>query len=168
MSKATAYHYLVEMDHRGLIHYERGVISGIEKIEKTAINFFSAPLVGSIACGDPENEEEHVDMYVSLPHELFGSGEFYLLRAVGDSMEDEGIYEGDLVLIRKQISCKEGDIVVAMDGQGENTLKRYGGVDKKTKKAILKYANDAVYPGETILVNRLEIQGVAKNVIHYL
>ncbi len=73
-------------------------------------------------------------MYVSLPEALFGKGDYYLLRAAGDSMEDSDIFEGDLVLIRKQAECEVGDIVVALDENNENTLKVYGGVDKSSKK----------------------------------
>ena len=107
-------------------------------------------------------------MYVSLPEAIFGKGQFYLLRAAGDSMVDADIEEGDLVLIRKQPDCEIGDIVVALDESNENTLKIYGGIDKKSNKVILKYANEKAYPGKVILVNELVIQGVAKHVIKEL
>jgi len=168
ISKTTAHSYLVEMDKRGMLSYQDGEVRNLPKINKTPTGYFSAPLVGSIRCGDPETEEAEVEMYVSLPEAIFGKGEFYLLRAVGDSMEDEDISEGDLVLIRKQPDCEVGDIVVALDENGENTLKVYGGIDKRTKKVILKYANEAVYPGKRILVNELTVQGVAKHVIKAL
>ena len=168
LSPAAGYKYLVEMDKRGMLSYENGEITNLPKISKTPTGYFSAPLVGSIRCGDPEREEAEVEMYVSLPEALFGKGEFYLLRAAGDSMEDEDICDGDLVLIRKQPDCEVGDIVVALDENGENTLKVYGGIDKRTKKVILKYANEAVYPGKRILVNELTVLGVAKPVIKAL
>ena len=168
LSPAAGYKYLVEMDKRGMLSYENGEITDLPKINKTPTGYFSAPLVGSIRCGDPETEEAEVEMYVSLPEAIFGKGEFYLLRAVGDSMEDEDICEGDLVLIRKQPDCEVGDIVVALDENSENTLKVYGGIDKRTKKVILKYANEAVYPGKRILVNELTVQGVARHVIKAL
>ena len=168
LSPAAGYKYLVEMDKRGMLSYESGEITNLPKISKTPTGYFSAPLVGSIRCGDPEAEEAEVEMYVSLPEALFGKGEFYLLRAAGDSMEDEDICDGDLVLIRKQPDCEVGDIVVALDENGENTLKVYGGIDKRTKKVILKYANEAVYPGKRILVNELTVQGVARHVIKAL
>ena len=120
---------------------------------------------GSIRCGDPESEEEQVEMYISLPEVLFGKGNYYLLRAVGDSMEHAGISDGDLVPIRKQEQCSVGDIVVALDENHENTLKRYGGIDQRSKKAILEYVNDDVYPGKCILVSKLVLQGVAKHII---
>ena len=168
VSPSSGYKYLVAMDKAGMLKYEDGVITDLPKIEKTKTGSFSAPLVGSIRCGDPETEEAQVEMYVSLPEAIFGKGEFYLLRAVGDSMEDVGIQEDDLVLIKKQPDCEIGDIVVALDENNENTLKVYGGIDKKTRKVILKYANEAVYPGKVILVKKLVVQGVAKNVIKQL
>lgn len=168
LSPASGYNYLVEMDKRGMLSYQDGEVRNLPKINKTPTGYFSAPLAGSIRCGDPETEEAEVEMYVSLPEAIFGKGEFYLLRAAGDSMEDEDICDGDLVLIRKQPDCEVGDIVVALDENGENTLKVYGGIDKRTKKVILKYAKEAVYPGKRILVNELKVQGVAKHVIKAL
>ena len=168
LSPSAGYKYLVEMDKRGMLSYESGEITNLPKISKTPMGYFSAPLVGCIRCGDPEAEEAEVEMYVSLPEALFGKGEFYLLRVSGDSMEDKDICDGDLVLIRKQPDCEVGDIVVALDENGENTLKVYGGIDKRTKKVILKYANEAVYPGKRILVNELTVQGVARHVIKAL
>ncbi len=168
ISPATAYNYLVEMDRREMLTYRDGEIAGLPKIRKTQKGYFSAPLVGSIRCGDPEAEEEQVEMYVSLPEALFGKGEFYLLRADGDSMVDAGIEDGDLVLIRKQTECEVGDIVVALDENSENTLKVYGGIDGKSRKAVLAYANGKAYPEKRILVEELVVQGVAKHVIKAL
>lgn len=80
---------------------------------KTA--YIAAPLVGSIYFGSPEEEEENVEEYVSLPVSLFGKGDFYILRAKGDSMVDAGIAEGDLLVIERNCPASEGDIVVALD-----------------------------------------------------
>jgi len=168
IAPATGYKYLVEMARQGLLSYQDGKITDLPKITKTKPGYFSAPLVGSIRCGDPETEEAEVEMYVSLPEAIFGTGKSYLLRAAGDSMVDAGIGEGDLVLIRKQAECEVGDIVVALDENNENTLKIYGGVDKESGKVMLKYANEKVYPGKVILVNELVIQGVARNIIKSL
>ena len=60
------------------------------------------PVLGSISCGVPKFAEENIEEYVRLPVSLFGRGDFYLLRANGDSMIEAGINYGDLVLIRHQ------------------------------------------------------------------
>ena len=167
VSKTTAYRYLVEMNEKGILSYDGKTIE-TSNTDKCVTGYFSAPIVGSVRCGDPENEEESVEEYVSLPTSIFGTGEFYILRAIGDSMIDAGIHENDLVLIKKQSSASVGDIVVALDENNENTLKTYIGIDKDTKHALLRYENKEIYPDKVIKVKKLVVQGVAVNVIKKL
>lgn len=167
IAKTTAYRYLVDMNDRGMISYDGHTIE-TPQIDKCVSGYFSAPIVGSIHCGDPETEEEHVEEYVSLPESIFGSGEFYILRASGDSMVDAGIEDKDLVVIRKQETAAVGDIVVALDEDSQNTLKTFDGIDEKSGCAILRYENQRKYPNKEIRVRELVVQGVAKHVIKAL
>lgn len=82
-----------------------------------------APLVGDIACGDPTEEESNIEENIELPNAIFGGGELFMLRAKGDSMINAGIKKGDLLVIRKQPTAQDGEIVVALT-DGKNTLKR--------------------------------------------
>ena len=164
IGKTTAYRYVVEMNEKGMLSYDGQTIE-TPSIDKYTSGYFSAPIVGSIRCGDPETEEEFVEEYVSLPTSIFGKGEFYILRAFGDSMIDSGIAEGDLIIIKKQSSAEIGDIVVALDENNENTLKTYAGVDEETGCAVLRYENRKKYRNKVILVDKLIVQGVAKHVI---
>ena len=167
VAKTTSYRYLVEMNEKGIISYDGKTIE-TSHTDKCVSGYFSAPVVGSVRCGDPETEEESVEEYVSLPTSIFGTGEFYILRAVGDSMIDAGINENDLVLIKKQSTASEGDIVVALDENNENTLKTYAGIDEESQYAILRYENKEAYPDKVIKVKQLVVQGVAVNVIKKL
>ena len=98
VARSTTHRYIQELSDRDLLDYGRGILSAPESAKmKTA--YIAAPLVGSIYCGSPEEEEENVEEYVSLPVSLFGKGDFYILRAKGDSMVDAGIAEGDLLVI---------------------------------------------------------------------
>ena len=165
--RSTTHRYLQELSNRGLLEYGRGILSAPESAKmKTA--YISAPLVGSIQCGSPEEEEEFVEEYVSLPVSMFGKGDFYILRAKGDSMVDAGIEEDDLIVIERNCPAKIGDIVVALDPDNQNTLKRYAGFSKTEQRYILKYENEAKYPGEVIKVKSFHIQGVARHVIKSL
>lgn len=167
ISKATSYRYLVAMNENGMLSYDgKSIIT--RQISKCTSDYFSAPVVGSIRCGDPELEEENVEEYVSLPKSIFGEGKFYILHARGDSMVDAGIEDGDMIVIRMQETAAVGDIVVALDENNENTLKMYGGIDGDTGDIILQYANEKKYPGRRILVKQLRVQGVAKQVIKSL
>ena len=167
ISNSTTHRYVVDMKERGVFEYSRGILSAPETA-KTKTSYISAPLVGSIQCGCPEQEEEMVEEYVSLPVSLFGKGDYYILRAKGDSMVDAGIEEGDLIVIERNCSVCVGDIVVALDDSGENTLKRYGGYDSEEGCYLLQYENEAVYPGKIIKVPAFQVQGVACHVIKSL
>ena len=100
-------------------------------------------------------------MYASVS--LFGTGEFFILRANGESMIEAGIEDGDLVVIRKQEHANEGDIIVALV-ENETTLKRYY-LDKKGQKVRLHPENKTM---EDFFVRTCRIQGVAVNVVKSL
>ena len=113
VARSTTHRYLQELSDRNLIDYGRGILSAPQSAKmKTA--YVSAPLVGSIRCGNPEDEEESIEEYVSLPVSMFGKGDFYILRAKGDSMVDAAICDGDYVVVREQNSAVNGDIVAAL------------------------------------------------------
>ena len=167
VARSTTHRYLQELSERGVLNYDRGILSAPESAKmKTA--YVSAPLVGSIRCGSPEEEEESIEEYVSLPVSMFGKGDFYILRAKGDSMVDAGIDEDDLLVIERNCPALEGDIVVALDEDNQNTLKRYRGFDEDEKCFVLEYENEARYPGKVIKVKGFQVQGVARHVIKAL
>ena len=164
MARSSAQRYLVEMNARGMLSYTDGVLS-VSQMNKIRTDRTQAPLLGSIPCGDLTYEEENVECVMSLPTEIFGEGPYYLLHASGDSMADEGIDDGDLVVVTMKTDPKKGDLVIAMDEEGRNTLKKYGGVSRKNHKAMLLYCNQAVYPDQVIYVQDLVCQGIVSDVI---
>ena len=164
ISRSSAQRYLVAMNEKGMLSYASGKLT-IDKMEKLRTDRQQAPLVGSVPCGELTYEEENVECITTLPMAIFGAGPFYILHASGNSMEDEGIEDGDLVVIRQDPDPKKGDLVIALDEENRNTLKKYGGRDRKTKKAILQYCNKAVYGDKQILVKDLVCQGIVSHVI---
>ena len=122
----------------------------------------------SVSCGIGLPEEERVLEYVKLPKTVFGTGDLFLLKANGDSMVDAGIEEDDLLVIERNCPASEGDIVVALDPDNQNTLKRYAGYDEDDECYLLAYENEAKYPGEVIKVKSFKVQGVARHVIKAL
>lgn len=164
IARSTAFNYLVAMDKAGMISYRDGIITD-EELELFVKDRENVPIVGQVPCGEPAEELENIECMVSLPTAIFGKGPYYLLHATGDSMVDEGIEEGDLLLIKMQKQPNVGDIIVALDQNNQNTLKRYGGKDRKTGMYRLEYCNERVYPDEVILVKRMSCQGVLSHVI---
>lgn len=160
IGRTTAYSYLVEMDRRGMISYD-GKNIRTSVIERSCPSMIRAAVLGDIACGLPNFAEENVEEYVSLPESMFGQGEFYILRARGESMIDAGIAPRDLVVIRKTPIANQGDIVVAIVGD-EATLKRYYRDDAHRRRIVLHPENQEM---DDIYVDHCAIQGVVVKVI---
>lgn len=162
ISRATAYRYLVEMNDRGMVEYDgQEIHTAVTRKLNNEIN--RTAIVGSIPCGSPQYEEENIEEYISLPTAIFGKGDFFILRASGQSMIEAGIDDGDLVVVRKQNFADEGDIIVALV-DNQNTLKRYYRDDER-KKIVLHPENKRM---KDILVDECYIQGVACHIIKAL
>ena len=118
------------------------------------------PVLGSVSCGVPKLAIENIEEYIRLPVALFGRGDFFILRANGDSMIEAGIDDGDLVLIREQNYADPGQIVVALMDD-EATLKRFYPEPKK-RRFRLHPENSAL---KNIYVKECIIQGIAVKVL---
>ncbi len=158
-SRSTVHSYLVEMNRKKILRYHSGEIE-TTLTEKADHTMTLSPVVGSIACGEPELEEENFEEYVALPTAVFGNGPFFLLHARGTSMIEAGIEPGDLVVVKKQNTANEGDIIVALVNN-ETTLKRFY-KDKEKKCVRLHPENKKM---KDILVKDCYIQGVAQHII---
>lgn len=157
VSKATVHRYITQLCEDGVIDY-----SGVRSITSTKakVQVVRVPVLGRIACGIPKFAEENIEEYVKLPVALFGNGDFFLLRAYGDSMVEVGIEDGDLVLIRQQNYADRGQIVVALV-EDDATLKRYY-PEPENNRVRLHPENSRM---EDIYVDSCQIQGVAVKVL---
>ena len=156
-SKATVQRYIAQLCEDGVLDY-----SGYRTMTstKTKMQAVRVPVLGTIACGIPKYAEENIEEYVRLPVALFGQGNFFILRAYGDSMVEAGIDDGDLVLIRQQNYADEGQIVVALM-EDEATLKRFY-PEPEHHRVRLHPENSHM---DDIYVTACEIQGVAVKVL---
>lgn len=156
-SKATVQRYIAQLCDDGILDYSGYRTMTSTKTKAAAIR---VPVLGTIACGIPKFAEENIEEYVRLPVALFGKGNFFILRAYGDSMIEAGIDNGDLVLIRQQNYADEGQIVVALM-EDEATLKRFYPEPKK-HRIRLHPENSRM---DDIYVDNCKIQGVAVKVL---
>ncbi len=128
---------------------------GVRLVYESKQNDHIVPFLGYIAAGKPieaiENQEE-----VEIPTMLQGSADTYVLQVKGDSMVEEGILDGDLVVIEHRRHARNGEIVVALVDGEEATLKR---IEQRPDEVVLYPANSNMaaisYPPE-----RVQIQGV--------
>lgn len=123
--KTTVHRYLTHMKESGMLDINgRGKIA-TKDMAKTKRSTIRLPVLGAVSCGIPKYAEENIEEYVQVPASWFGCGDFFALRADGESMIKAGIDNGDLVIIRKQEYAEPGQIVVALIENEDATLKRY-------------------------------------------
>lgn len=161
VARGTAYTYLTAMRDCGMIEYNG---KDITTLNSSKINHYnnSTPIVGRVVCGDPTEEESNISEYVDLPVSIFGEGEKFIVEAYGDSMDLAGIEEGDQVVVRKQQTAKEGDLVIALTNN-ENNLKRIHFDDKR--RVIILSPESSNPRHKPKAYKEVRIQGIVTHVI---
>lgn len=135
----TIEYHLEKLEQKGLIRRDRGVSRGIKLLNPGV----EVPLIGKITAGKPILALENIETYITLDSSLLKPGTCFLLRVSGNSMRDAGILDKDLVLVRKQPTAENGDIIVALIDGETATVKR---LKIKKDKIILQPENPAYKP----------------------
>ncbi|HBH52378.1 MAG TPA: repressor LexA [Planctomycetaceae bacterium] len=147
--------HLKALEKKGLITRESGMSRAIQLTEP--LNRMALPLHGRIAAGSPIQaieQQDHVDF-----GSLFEGESQFCLRVAGNSMIDAQIADGDFVVVRKQRTARDGEIVVALLNGEEATLKRFF---KEPNRVRLEPANSTMQP---IYSAHVDILGVVTGVI---
>lgn len=110
------------------------------------------PLLGQVAAGQPLLAVENITEYFPIPSEYMSGGEVFMLKVKGDSMINMGIYEGDQIIVRKQNTASNGEVIVALVDDSA-TVKRFY---KENGHIRLQPENDFMAP---IIVDDCEILG---------
>ena len=113
------------------------------------------PLLGRIAAGTPISAIQHETDQLTVPASMLSGGEHFALEVNGDSMIEEGILDGDVVIVRRGDTADTGDIVVALVDDETATLKR---LRKKSGRIALEAANPA-YETQIFGPDRVKVQG---------
>lgn len=130
-SSSTVHGHLSRLEKKGYIRRDPTKPRAIELLKhkngsKIKIDTVMVPLVGKVTAGEPITAVENIEDYYPLPRKLVGDEQSaFLLSVQGDSMINAGILDGDYVVVRKQNTADNGDIVVAMTQEGEATVKRF-------------------------------------------
>ena len=123
-------------------------------------------VLGFVACGPGQEEEERFIEYIHMPECMVGKGECFALIAKGESMIGAGIHPGDYVIVRRQQTARPGDLIIALS-DGKNNLKKLA-LDEKNQKYVLQSCNPDKEAFPDIIVDELQIQGIAIGVYHRL
>jgi repressor LexA len=171
-SPSTVHAHLANLERAGLIKRDPTKPRALELRRDPrpdparALDVHRLPLVGEIAAGGPLLADQNVEDYVAVPEPLARGGEEFLLRVKGDSMVKAGILDGDLVVVRREQTARDGEIVVALAGQDEladeATVKRFFKEDGRIR---LQPENDALEP---IYADHVQILGVVTGVFRSL
>jgi len=117
--------YLKTLERKGYIRLPRkkNQKRAIEVISPVETRRFEFPLLGRVAAGKPIEAVEDVDV-IEVPPSMIGQGDHLVLQVKGDSMKEDGILDGDFIVVRKQPTAENGEIVVALINN-EATVKKY-------------------------------------------
>ena len=117
--------YLKTLERKGYIRLPRkkNQKRAIEVISPVETRRFEFPLLGRVAAGKPIEAVEDVDV-IEVPSSMIGQGDHFVLQVKGDSMKEDGILDGDFIVVRKQPTAENGETVVALINN-EATVKKY-------------------------------------------
>lgn len=135
-STATPYQIMNRLVERGLLKKTGNKNRAVSLANQGPTS--SVPLVGTVAAGQPILAEENYEEYFSIPSNFFAGDNLFMLNVKGSSMIKIGMLDGDKVVVRKQETANNGDIVVALVDDSA-TVKRFF---KKNGKIILHPEND--------------------------
>ena len=160
-SPATAHVHVKKLIEKGYVKRGAGSNHLLElqvpnEFEKKKDDVVTVPLLGKVTAGNPIEAIEVPDEVISLPSYLLPKRkEVFTIKVDGDSMINAGIYDNDIVIVERNESVKNGDIVVAMDEENQVTIKRYF---KEKEYIRLQPENDYMLP---IILKEATILGKA-------
>ncbi len=157
-SLATVHEHLQALEVKGLIKRKQGKSRSIELLEgDTSLvksENFNAPILGYIAAGMPIEAFTDPNATMNIPLSMVSGGKrTYVLQVKGESMIEDGIMDGDNVIVEQTDNARDGEVVVALLDNGMATLKRYY---KEATRIRLQPANSTMQP---IFVKNVRIQG---------
>lgn len=160
-SLSTVHYHLSQLQDKGLILRQDSIPRSIQ-LEEADELVTEIPLLGLIAAGEPIEAIEQTETITVLKSMLSSSGQHYALKVKGDSMIDEGIFDNDVVVIRKQEVADDGNILVAIINGNEATLKK---IYKEKNGFRLQPANSKLKP---IFAKELMVQGRVVSILRNL
>lgn len=160
-STATVFVHMKHLMDKGYIKQASNKFRTLEVLVpneylKINENIVNVPLLGKITAGNPIEAIEYPDEYMALPAFMIPKNEeIFTLKVEGMSMKNVGIYDKDIVIVKRTNSAKNGDIVVALDKEGYTTLKTFY---KEKGFFRLQPENETMSP---IILDNINILGIA-------
>lgn len=146
-SSSTVHAHLRALERMGLICRDAVLTRAIRVVTGTAETgrsqqITNIPIVGRVSAGKPQPALQNIEDFFPIPSDILGGEEGFMLRVKGDSMVEDGILEGDLVIVRPQKTAENGETVVAMV-EDEATVKHFF---RENNRIRLQPANSRMKP----------------------
>ena len=159
-STATVYYYLEKLEALNLIKKTRSKNRAVEIVngKNPHISTVKIPLVGKISAGSPILAVENIDDNYIFSESLFKGDDLFMLTVLGDSMVNAGIFSGDKIVVKRQNTASNGNIVAALI-ENEATVKRF----YKTDTQIILHPENEKY--DDIVLDDVSIMGVVVGLV---
>jgi len=159
-SRSTVHYHIESLREKGFLNKIENQPRSIElNNERKNLGLVEIPILGTIAAGRPIEAIENPGTITLPKSELPKTGKHYALRVEGDSMIDEGIFDGDTVIIKEQKTAENGETVVAIIGENEATLKK---LYREKDRFRLEPANPTLF---SFYRKEVEVRGVVIKII---
>lgn len=163
-STSSVHSHLETLEKNGYIRRDPTKPRAIEILDDTfnltRREVVNVPIVGRVAAGQPILASENIENYFPIPAEFMPNQDVFMLHVKGDSMINAGIFDGDSILVKKQPTAENGDMVVALIDDSATVKTFY----KENGHYRLQPENDAMDP---IIVDEVSILGIAFGVFRF-
>ena len=159
-STSTVHMHLRTLENRGMIRRDASKPRALEELDGTAPRGRSIPVVGRVTAGVPILAQENIEEYMTIPFDV-SENDAFILNVTGTSMINDGIIEGDKLVVERQSSAENGDIVIAMI-EDEATVKR---IYYEEGHVRLQPSNDQMEP---IIVETADVIGKVVGLLRYI
>ncbi len=153
-SPSTVHTHLRRLAQDGFIE-RTGALTRAIRTRGNAADTVNVPIIGRVAAGQPILAQEETEGHFGVPSDLLPDGKGFLLRVSGDSMIEDGIENGDYVVVRQQDTANNGDIVVARLNDEEATVKRLYREDKHFRLQPSNRKLDPIYAREVVVEGKV-------------
>ncbi len=164
-SPSTVHVHLAKLEQAGYVRRDPTKPRALELVGREhtpgrrAGEVYVLPLVGEIAAGGPLLAEQNVEDYLAVPETLSRGDDEFLLRVKGESMIEAGILPGDIVVVRRQSTAENGDVVAALAGDDESaneaTVKTFYRENGRVRLQPENSAMDALYPEHVQILGKV-------------
>ena len=155
-SLATVHKHLQNLETKGMIKRNWNHSRAIEITQRATVRGGSIPLMGEVAAGYPIEAIENPEL-IEVPRDFIGAKQTFVLKVRGDSMIDDGIRDGDLIIVESRSTAQPGQTVVALI-DGEATVKKFF---PEGNRVLLQPANINMpplrYPAEQVTIQGIVI-----------